>query len=191
MGVGAFTSNEVLIVLGIAGAIYGFWPRRKDGSWRFFLRAPERLPEPKSVTVKFLERGEFVKNSDPISTLWVTDLTVVNPTDVAVEIHVTGHWSLANDVVTVEESRGNGDFRVEAEGIGPKPPIGEMVFEMPWRERYRYQLTFSAITESSRCLRVTDRMTNRVLQTIEVDDGSHWRLIKSTFLYRRRQPKSS
>ena len=185
------TGNVVLVTLGLAGVVYGVWPRRDDGSWRFPLRAPERLPQPKHVTVRWHERGDRTKKSFPISTLWVTDLTVVNPTDVPVEIRVTGHWSLVNVDVTVDESRGKGDFRVEGQSLGPKIPIGEMVFEMPARERYRHQLNFSTIQESRRYLRVTDRMTNRVLQTISIDDGSRWRRFKVNLLYGLRQLKSS
>ena len=80
------TSGGILAFSGMAAVVYGVWPRRDNGSWRFFLRASERLPRPKRVTIRWNERGEFVMEDDPISILWVTSLTVVNPTDVAVPL---------------------------------------------------------------------------------------------------------
>jgi len=106
--------------------------------------------------------------------LWVEGLQVTNNTDAVVVVYSTGHWRIEGEEVEVEESQGRGEFRVGAYDVGPKPVIEELRFEMSSRERRRLNLSFSQIKKSHRYIRVTDRLSGQVFDTITIDDGSHW-----------------
>lgn len=171
---GILGREPILLGVGLLAVVYGYWPRRKDGSWRFFLRAPEQLPVLPVVVVTHKGCGDWCRPRDPVSTLSVKGLEVANPTDTPVEIRITGHWHHMGEDIVAAEATGHGEFRVEAHSSGPKPPVGELRFEVPGKERVRLGINFSWVQGSHRYIRVADHLTGETLATIEVADASQW-----------------
>jgi hypothetical protein len=113
------------------------------------------------------------------SSLWVDGLTVTNPTNTPIVVKVTGRWFFRSDQseIVAEERNGNGEFRVEAHDVGPKPKVARMFFDVPTFERRRRSLGFSKIEGSHRYIAIDDVVPspNRRIARVDIDDGQRWR----------------
>jgi len=177
----------VLVAGGMVGGILALTPARGwgiyrvDGSWRL-------LSKPPGFVVRWQKVGDQPRPEHPISTLWIEGLELVNPTSIPVVVDVVGHWSVGKTDILAEESNKNGQVRVEAHD---SRRTETMIFEIPTKEVHQHDLSFVSIHESRRYVRVTDHLSGKVLQQIEVDDGAAGRQMRLRFLQTTKQSRLS